>query len=219
MEQKPEEQKSEEQIDQEYYLIQLQELGDTSEKLKEISQEIQGVVESLKKFDEQILSANFSIPLFIQTLPEIQKRSLKISESLMLFQKSTGDDDFKDHLLYVAIYVNKKLIDLLSKIIDKFLQFRLTDDIKSIDNDYNENVFMIQQTSKQLNELEDIVKRNTINPQSTSKGGKSRRRRHRRSRYHRNSRHANKNNKSRKGRKSSTQRMRNRISGRSKRGG
>jgi hypothetical protein len=49
--------------------------------------------------------------------------------------------------------------------------------------------------------------------------GKSRRRRHRRSRYHRNSRHANKNNKSRKGRKSSTRRMRNRISGRSKRGG
>lgn len=154
-----------------------------------------------------------SIPLFIETLPRIQERSLKISESLiMLFQKSTGDDDFKDHLLYVAIDVNKKLIDLLSEIIHKFLQFRLTDDIKSIDN-YDENVFMIQQTSKQLSEFEDFVKRNTINLQSTSKGGKSRRRRHR------NSRHANKNNKSRKGRKSSTRRMRNRRSKRSKRGG
>jgi len=173
-----------EQIDQEYYLIQLKKLGDTSEKLKEIAHEIRGVVESLKKFNEKKLSANLSIPLFIETLPRIQERSLKISESLiMLFQKSTGDDDFKDHLLYVAIDVNKKLIDLLSEIIHKFLQFRLTDDIKSIDN-YDENVFMIQQTSKQLSEFEDFVKRNTINLQSTSKGGKSRRRRRSRHRHH-----------------------------------
>lgn len=134
----------------------------------------------------------------------------------MSLQKSEGDDDFKHHLLYEAIRVNKELIELLSNIINKFFQFRLTHDIKSLYNyesfgNYEENVFMIQQTSKQLRELEDFVKIYTTNQHSTSKGGKSRRR------YHRNSRHANK--KSRKGRKSRTQRMKNRRSGRSKRGG
>lgn len=208
--------KTEEQLDEEYYSSQLQELGDTSENLKQIAWEIRRIVKLLEEYSsreyaKEVRSANFSIPLFIKTLPEIQEDSLKISDSLMSLQKSEGDDDFKHHLLHEAIRVNKELIELLSNIINKFFQFILTHDIKSLGN-YEENVFMIQQTSKQLRELEKFVKIYTINQHSTSKGGKSRRRRHRRS-----PRSANK--KSRKERKSRTQRMKNRRSGRSKRGG
>lgn len=45
--------KTEEQLDEEYYSSQLQELGDTSENLKQIAWEIQRIVRLLKEYSSR----------------------------------------------------------------------------------------------------------------------------------------------------------------------